>query len=43
LYNDNILPDNPKINVSISDQPVDEVMKKLLEKPALAFKIIVPT
>lgn len=40
LYNDNILPDNPKINVSISDQPVDEVMKKLLENMPLAFKII---
>lgn len=40
LYNDNVLPADQRISVSITDQPVAEAMKKLLENTMLAFKII---
>ncbi|MEO5682493.1 MAG: SusC/RagA family TonB-linked outer membrane protein [Chitinophagaceae bacterium] len=40
LYNDNVLPADQNINVSIKDQPVNDAMKKLLENTLLSFKII---
>ena len=40
LYNDNVLPPDQKISISITNQPVDEAMKKLLENTLLTFKII---
>ena len=40
VYNDDILSPARKINISVQDRPLDEVMKKLLEKTTLNFKII---
>ncbi|MFT3934477.1 MAG: SusC/RagA family TonB-linked outer membrane protein [Chitinophagaceae bacterium] len=40
LYNDNVLPADQKINVSINAEPVDDAMRKLLEHTSLTFKVI---
>lgn len=40
LYNDGILPSEPKVNIVVKDMPADELMKRLLENTRLTFKII---
>ncbi len=40
LYNDGILPNEQRINISVQERPAGEVMKKLLEHTLLSFKII---
>ena len=40
VYNDEILPANRKISISMQEQPVNNVMNKLLENTSLTFKIV---
>ncbi|HRP56450.1 TonB-dependent receptor [Agriterribacter sp.] len=40
LYNDGILPLQPKVNIAVKDMPAMELMEKLLENTRLTFKII---
>ena len=40
VYNDDILPSDAKVSINIKSQPVDNVLKKLLERTSLSFKIV---
>src|SRR5215813_4424965 len=40
VYNEEILPEEQKININVQAQPVGDVMKKLLNNTTLTFKIV---
>ncbi|MBN8858066.1 MAG: TonB-dependent receptor [Sphingobacteriales bacterium] len=40
LYNDGILPSEPKVNLIVKDMPANELMERLLVNTSLTFKII---
>jgi TonB-linked SusC/RagA family outer membrane protein len=40
VYNEEILPTEQKININVQSEPVGSVMKQLLNKTALTFKIV---
>jgi TonB-linked SusC/RagA family outer membrane protein len=40
VYNDEVLPADQKITISVQEQPVNNVMNKLLENTALTFRIV---
>jgi TonB-linked SusC/RagA family outer membrane protein len=40
VYNEEVLPVGQNVNISVKSQPLPEVMKKLLEKTALTFKLV---
>src|SRR6266700_6974055 len=40
VYNEEVLPPDQKVSISVQAQPVNDVMKKLLANTALTFKII---
>lgn len=40
VYNDELLPSDQKISISVQEQPVNNVMNKLLENTALTFRIV---
>lgn len=40
VYNEEALPANQNINISVKAQPLQEVMKRLLDKTALTFKLV---
>src|SRR5689334_12397517 len=40
VYNEEVLPPDQKVSISVQAQPVDDVMQKLLANTSLTFKII---
>src|SRR3954468_7822594 len=40
VYNEEILPAEQKININVQSEPVSNVLKQLLNKTALTFKIV---
>jgi len=40
VYNDDILPESQRVSINVQAQPLDDVMKKLLERTSLTFKIV---
>src|SRR5258708_18109706 len=40
VYNEEVLPPDQKVSISVQSQPVDDVMQKLLANTSLTFKII---
>src|SRR6266700_3556770 len=40
VYNEEVLPPDQRVSISVQAQPVDDVMQKLLANTSLTFKII---
>ena len=40
VYNEEILPTEQKININVQSEPVGNVLKQLLNKTALTYKIV---
>ncbi len=40
VYNEEVVPNDQKISIHVQEQPLNAVMKKLLEKTSLTFRVI---